>query len=59
MTAEPLYVIDGKKAKQDDLKAINPADIESINVIKGKPADALYGKEGKDGVIVITLKKKK
>ena len=36
---------------------INPADIESINVLKGGSAAALYGVEGGNGVIVITTKK--
>lgn len=38
---------------------INPADIESINVLKGGAAAALYGVEGGNGVIVITTKKGK
>lgn len=38
---------------------INPADIESINVLKGAGAAALYGVEGGNGVIVITTKKGK
>lgn len=36
---------------------INPADIESINVLKGGSPAALYGVEGGNGVIVITTKK--
>ena len=35
---------------------INPADIESINVLKGAAATALYGVDGANGVIVITTK---
>ncbi|SEB78317.1 TonB-linked outer membrane protein, SusC/RagA family [Tenacibaculum sp. MAR_2009_124] len=38
---------------------INPADVESINVLKGAAAAALYGVEGGNGVIVITTKKGK
>jgi TonB-linked SusC/RagA family outer membrane protein len=38
---------------------INPADIESINVLKGGSAAALYGVDGGNGVIVITTKKGK
>ncbi len=38
---------------------INPADIESINVLKGAAAAALYGVDGGNGVIVITTKKGK
>jgi TonB-linked SusC/RagA family outer membrane protein len=36
---------------------INPEDIESINVLKGSAATALYGSEGANGVIIITTKK--
>jgi iron complex outermembrane receptor protein len=36
---------------------INPADIESFDVLKGANAAALYGARGKNGVILITLKK--
>lgn len=38
---------------------INPADIESIDVLKGANAAALYGARGKNGVILISLKKGK
>jgi len=59
MHGEPLYVIDGKKANQDDFKTLDPSDIESITVLKDKSAETIYGKEGKNGVIIITTKKKK
>jgi TonB-dependent SusC/RagA subfamily outer membrane receptor len=39
--------------------AINPDDIESINVLKGESATAIYGKRGENGVILITMKKAK
>ncbi|MFA7686888.1 MAG: SusC/RagA family TonB-linked outer membrane protein [Moheibacter sp.] len=38
---------------------INPNDIESINVLKGAAATALYGSRGQNGVIMITTKKGK
>jgi len=38
---------------------INPADIESINVLKGAAATALYGLDGAQGVVIITTKKGK
>ena len=40
----------------DGLSSINPDDIESMNVLKGAAASALYGSRGKDGVIIITTK---
>ena len=36
---------------------INPDDIESVNVLKGASATALYGSQGANGVIIITTKK--
>jgi TonB-dependent SusC/RagA subfamily outer membrane receptor len=70
---EPLYVIDGfiffREANATDagvggidgslnpLAAINPADIESIEVLKDVSAKAIYGSRGANGVILVTTKK--
>ncbi len=43
----------------DGLAGINPEDIESMNVLKGATASALYGSQAANGVIVITTKKGK
>lgn len=43
----------------DGVAAINPDDIETINVLKGGPATALYGSLASNGVILITTKKGK
>jgi len=54
-----LYIIDGKKtAGKAALETMSPDNIESISVFKGEKAIALYGKDGENGVIVITTKKK-
>lgn len=54
---EPMYIVDGKPVQ--DVKSINPEDIESISVLKGAEAAALYGtKGGKNGVILVTTKSK-
>jgi len=42
----------------DGLSSINPDDIESMTVLKGAPAAALYGSRAKDGVIMVTTKTK-
>ncbi len=59
----PLYIIKSKNTNltipQTALKEINPNDIESINVLKDKAATDVYGEKGKNGVIIITLKKDK
>ena len=52
----PLYVVDGIPY-DGSLSAINPADIESMTVLKDASAGALYGARGANGVIVITTKK--
>jgi len=42
----------------DPFSSINPDDIESMSILKGAPAAALYGSRAKDGVIMITTKTK-
>lgn len=58
-TNQLLYVIDGVPQENDSLALtkINPEDIESISVLKGAAATAIYGIRGQNGVILITLKK--
>ncbi|GAA4305228.1 SusC/RagA family TonB-linked outer membrane protein [Compostibacter hankyongensis] len=51
----PLYVIDGVAGGNID--NINQNDIQSIDVLKGGAASAIYGTRGSNGVIVITTKK--
>jgi len=53
-----LFIIDSKESTKKDLD-LDPNNIESVNVLKGKAATKLYGKKGKDGVIVIITKKHK
>ncbi|AFM03591.1 outer membrane receptor protein [Bernardetia litoralis DSM 6794] len=58
-TNQPLYVIDGYPIDNDSLvlTQMNPENIESVSVLKGVVATALYGFRGQNGVILITLKK--
>ena len=51
----PLYVINGIPGGNVD--NLNPNDIESIDVLKGGAASAIYGTRGSNGVILITTKK--
>lgn len=55
---EPLFVIDGMPVRggAQSIGDINPSDIESMSVLKGAAASALYGQEGSNGVILITTK---
>ncbi|MGB5315075.1 MAG: M56 family peptidase, partial [Robiginitalea sp.] len=55
--SKPLIFIDGKKASEKEMKALNPDQIESINVFKGDKAIEKHGKKAGDGVIEITTKK--
>lgn len=55
-SSEPLYVIDGFTSESSMATALNPADIESIDVLKDASATAIYGARGANGVIVITTK---
>ncbi|NGF58015.1 TonB-dependent receptor [Parapedobacter sp. SGR-10] len=55
----PLYVIDGFPVEDSDNAAINPEEIESINVLKDASATAIYGSRGANGVIIIETKKGK
>lgn len=55
----PLYVMDGVPIESGYFQTINPADIESMNVLKDASAKALYGSRGSNGVILITTKKGK
>ena len=70
---EPLYVIDGlpinnaqnvpgstivsETAPRNPLNALNPNDIESVEILKDASATAIYGSRGANGVILITTKK--
>ena len=53
----PLYVVDGVPI--DNLSGINPADIESIDVLKDAASAAIYGSRGSNGVVIVTTKKGK
>ena len=69
---QPLYVVDGVPLDNtnfasatagggydlgDGISAINPDDIETMSVLKGPAASALYGSRASHGVILITTKK--
>lgn len=73
-STEPLYVLDGVPIPSYDLsnftsmseaggmgfiKTLNPADIESITVLKDAASASLYGAKGANGVVLITTKKGK
>lgn len=49
----PLYLIDGIKG---DIANVNPADIESIDVLKDAASAAIYGAQAANGVVLVTTK---
>lgn len=53
----PLYVIDGIAG--GDINSLNPADIESIDVLKDAASAAIYGSRAANGVILVTTKQGK
>ena len=57
-SSDPLYVVDGM-ISSNDLNSINPADIESVDILKDASATAIYGSRGANGVVLITTKKGK
>lgn len=65
---EPLYVVDGIPFKNagagsgssfNILSTLNPADIESITILKDASSTAIYGSRGSNGVVIITTKRGK
>ena len=47
----------GNRDGGDGISNLNPEDVESISILKGSPAAALYGSQSANGVILITTKK--
>jgi len=52
----PLYVIDGFPVT-GGINFLNPADVESMDILKDASATAIYGSRGANGVVIITTKK--
>lgn len=56
-STDPLYIIDGVAG--GDINALNPADIERIDVLKDAASCAIYGARAANGVIMVTTKQGK
>lgn len=56
-TNDPLYIVDG--IPTDEIKSINPTDIESIQVLKDAASASIYGSRAANGVIIVTTRKGK
>ena len=53
----PLYVVDGVPLQATSLDALNPRDIESIDILKDASSTAIYGSRGANGVVLVTTKR--
>ncbi|SMO96735.1 TonB-dependent Receptor Plug Domain [Chryseobacterium rhizoplanae] len=56
---KPMYVVNGKISDYEKVKALDPNLIKTMNILKGVSATTKYGEKAKDGVVVITTKKKR
>lgn len=56
--SDPLYIVDGMPI-ESGIDFLNPADIESVEVLKDAASAAIYGTRGANGVILVTTKKGK
>jgi TonB-linked SusC/RagA family outer membrane protein len=55
--SDPLYVVDG--VPMSNLTWLNPADIETVEVLKDAASSAIYGSRGSNGVVIVQTKKGK
>lgn len=55
---KPVLVVDGEIKAEGVMNKLDPKDIESMEILKNSSATALYGNAGKDGVILVTTRKK-
>jgi hypothetical protein len=53
---EPLYILNGKRIDSKLVENINPQHIAHIEVVKPPQSLEKYGEQGKNGVIILTLK---
>jgi TonB-dependent starch-binding outer membrane protein SusC len=56
-STQPLFIVDGIQVTGADFQSINPADIESYNILKDAVATSQYGSRGANGVIVVTTRR--
>ena len=57
-STDPLWIVDGVIVGSD-AGSLNPADIESMSILKDAASTAIYGSQGANGVIVVTTKRGK
>lgn len=53
---DPLYVVDGVIVTKTEFEKHKPIEIESVNVIKEESSKVIYGDNGRNGAVLMTLK---
>lgn len=56
-SGSPMYVVDGKLATASQLRTMRKTDVASVNALEGNRAATFYGKNARNGVVIITTKK--
>lgn len=59
LSSQPLYIIDGQIASVGAFNNLSPVDVESMDLIKGPSASALYGSDAANGVVIVKTKQGK
>lgn len=54
---QPLYIVDGKPISKEELKKLNPNEIDNVMVLKEEAATAIYGSRAVNGVVILQSKK--
>lgn len=57
LNGDPLFFLNGEEIAKEQMEALEPNMIQSINVLKDASATSIYGEKGRNGVIQITTKK--
>lgn len=57
VSGSPMYIVNGKGATAAQLRSLTQQEVASVNVLEGSRAVALYGKNARNGMVLITTKK--
>lgn len=55
---QPLYIVDGKIISDEEFWKIDRDNIQDFKVLKGRDATSKHGRKGKNGVVIVNLKRK-
>ena len=57
VSGSPMYIVNGKGATVAQMKALHRTDVASVNVLEGNRAATLYGKNARNGMVIVTTRK--